>query len=61
MSYISYRDALHHINSSYVNSKTVYVMYLLTLKKLTLHFRNPLVIVALKFYVVTSILCNFNF
>ena len=35
----------------------IYVMHLLTLKKLTLHFTNPLVNVALKFYVVSL----FNF
>ena len=39
----------------------IYVMDLLTLKKLTLHFTNPLVNVALKFYVVNLTSCNFNF
>ena len=36
-------------------------MYLLTLKKLTSHFTNSLVNVALKFYVVSVTSCNFNF
>ena len=39
----------------------IYVMDLLTLKKLTLHFTNPLVNVALKFYVVNLTSWNFNF
>ena len=39
----------------------IYVMHLLTLKKLTLHFPNPLVNVALKFYVVNFTSSNFNF
>ena len=36
-------------------------MHLLTLKRLTRHFTNPLVNVALKFYVVSLTSCNFNF
>ena len=39
----------------------IYVMDLLTLKKLTLHFTNPLVNVALKFYVVNLTSWNFSF
>ena len=39
----------------------IYVMHLWALKKLTLHFTNPLVNVALKFYVVNLTSCNFNF
>ena len=36
-------------------------MHLLTLKNLALHFTNPLVNLALKFYVVSLTSCNFNF
>ena len=36
-------------------------MHLLTLKRLTRHFTNTLVNVALKFYVVSLTSCNFNF
>ena len=61
VSYFSYRDALPHISNPYVNSKIIYVMHLLTPKRLTLHFTKPLVNVALKFYAVILASCNFNF
>ena len=52
------KEAVPKLNSS---SRTIYVMDLLTLKRLTLHFTNLLVNEAFKFYVVSLTLYNFNF
>ena len=49
-----------HKSNSLVNSKIIYVMHLLMLKRLMLHFTNPLVYIVLKFYVVSLTSCNFN-
>ena len=61
MSCFCYRNASPHISSSQVNSKIIYVMHLLTLKRLTVHFTNPFFHVVLKHNVVSSTSRNFNF
>ena len=43
------------------DSRITFLMHLLTLKRFTLHFTNPLVNVALKFYEVNLPTCNFKF
>ena len=49
------------ISSPYINSKIIYVIHLLMLKRLTSHFANPLFNVVLKFYVVSLTSWNSNF